>query len=273
MIEKYQDYKLYLKDWIKTKPNNGRGELKAMSEFLSVSSVLMSQIVNSDKDISFEKAFLLTKYMGHSHLEQKYFICLVEIARAGHFELKKFYQDKRAELELQFQDLSKRVNHQNVLSPEAKTIFYSNWKFSAARLLTDLQNLSEEDIKKILNVDTEEFTTLIQFLLETNLIKREKGKLKLGTSSTHLSKDSPLIKSHHSNWRLKSLHTLSEMKDDEVMYTAPMTIAKKDYDFLYQRLFELIDELVERAKESKAEGLYYLNIDLRKIFENKKGLH
>lgn len=50
-------------------------------------------------------------------------------------------------------------------------------------------------------------------------------------------------------------------EDRELFFTAPMSISKKDFARIRERLNAFIKEAVEIAKESQAEELCCLNID------------
>jgi len=264
-IFNYENYKLFVLDWIKEKPKFGRGEFKRISDFLKVSSVLISQIFKGQKEISTEQAIRLCDYLGLIELEKKYFISLVSISRAGTHVLKEFYRKDILELKQFSKDISKRVSNTKFLSREDSAIFYSDWKYSAIRLACGLNNITKTKIREYFHLDDDTLERYFEFLQSRNLIISERGLLKLGPSSTHLSKSSPFVKQHHRNWRIKSVESIDKMKTDEIMYTAPMCISSDLYDNFNRKILKLIDDIMKDAKESKADNLFYFNIDLRRM--------
>lgn len=266
-VFKFNCYKKFVNKHIQSLPQNGRGEYGRIANSLNISSVMVSQVFKGDKELSNENAFLLTEYLGLKKLESQYFLLLVQFARAGHFKLKEHIQEELEAVKKHASDLSKNVSHQAILTEEQKNKFYSDWSYSAVRLIQDIKPFQKEELVKILRIELSEVEKIISFLIETGLLKKSKGNLQLGPTSTHLSKDSNQIKMHHSNWRINSLNTINQMDSSEIMYTAPMAVSKKTYENLHKNIFKLINQLVDEAQESEAEGLYYLNIDLRKIFE------
>ena len=80
-----KDYKELVNNMVKSRPNNGRGEFKKISEFLGVSSVLVSQIFKGSKNISIEQGHKLGSYFGFIDLEKRYFVALISYCRAGTF--------------------------------------------------------------------------------------------------------------------------------------------------------------------------------------------
>lgn len=105
----------------------------------------------------------------------------------------------------------------------------------------------------------------VEFLINTGLVIIESGQLKLGPASTHLSKESPFIKNHHRNWRLRSIETIDNISNDEIMYSAPMCTSKEVFKELNNKILKLIDEFVDDASQAEGEDLFFLNIDLRNM--------
>jgi uncharacterized protein (TIGR02147 family) len=267
-IFSYSDYKVLVNDLLLTKPNQGRGQYKRISEHLNVSSVLVSQIFKGRKDISIEQGHKLCDYFNFIELEKKFFVTLISSNRAGTFELRKFYDKELSELRKQAKSIVNRVKHKNVLSEEDKATFYSDWKYSGMRLACDLaQIVNISDLSSLFKVDEESIKSILEFLMTKGLVKSNNGNLEIGPSSTHISKSSPMVKNHHRNWRLKALESLDNLDDNEIMYTAPMTTSKEVYQNLNKKILKLIDEFVDEASSADGEDLYYLNIDLRKMIK------
>lgn len=266
-IFSYRDYKQIVNSKIQALPQKGRGQYKKIAEYLGVSSVLVSQVFKSDRDLSLEQGMKVSSYFGFVGIEEKYFLKLLHLAKAGTQELKSFYQQELDALRLASKAIENRVPHAKILSQADQGIFYSDWKFSALRLACELARIkTAADLSKYFDLDIKEVKTILDFLISRGMVLLVDGNLQLGTSSTHLSKASPFIKNHHRNWRLKALESIGEMHSQELMYSAPMSISKSYFDELNRKVLGFIDELVKGAKEmEEAEEVYYLNIDLRKI--------
>lgn len=244
----------------------GRGEYKRIAEYLNVSTVLISQVFKGPKDISLEQSVKICEYYAFKDLETKYFLALVSFSRAGSFNLRAFYKKELIQLKEESQKIEKRVKHNKTLSIEDQAYFYSDWTYSAIRLSCDLPEVrSFKDISKKLGLKEEKVKSVLDFLISRNLVMRSSDGLSLGVKSTHLSKDSIYIKSHHLNWRNRSLNTFSNITDSETMYSAPFSMSKSNFEKLNSKILKLVENFVELATEEQAEDLYYLNIDLRKM--------
>lgn len=248
-------------------PNNGRGVYRRISEYLGVSSVLISQIFKGPKDISVEQGFKLSEFLGFLALEKKFFINLIHYSKSGTHDLKEYYNIELKYIREQAKAIENRVSHTNLLTETDKSIFYSDWKYSAIRLACEMESVNDiDDLKILFSQPQLELKKYIEFLKKTGLINVNAGKFELGPSSTHLSKASPYIKSHHRNWRLKSLESIDNMDSDEIMYTAPMGVSKELFKELNQKILKFIDEFVESAStDQSVDGLFYLNIDLKRM--------
>jgi uncharacterized protein (TIGR02147 family) len=267
-----KDYKALVNNMVKSRVNNGRGEFKKMSEFLGVSSVLVSQIFKGTKDISIEQGHKLGNYFGFIDLEKRYFVTLISYCRSGTFELKKFYENELTELREKSKLISNRVNHTNILDEKDKAIFYSDWRYSAIRLACDIERVSTaNDLSELFKTSTDQINIYLDFLINNGLIRVESGQLKLGPASTHISKESPFVKNHHRNWRLRSIESIDQMSSNEIMYSAPMCTSKEIFNNLNTKILKLIDEFVKDASAAEGEEVYYLNIDLRNMNPTKSG--
>lgn len=265
-IFNYSDYRKIIKLWIEARPGKGRGEYTKMAEMIAVPQSVFSLMMSGQRDLAPDHACILSEYMQLLPLEQEYFISLVQLEKAYHHKFKTYLQDKIARIKRESLSLVKRVNTEQVFSPEDQQIFYSSWLYSAIRLRTSfedgasLQNLMEE-----FQITSERLISILDFLLRTGLIIQEKNHYKIGALRTHLGKDSPMISRHHINWRAKSIERTSEIKDEELMFTGPLTCSHKDFAIIREKVAALIKETSEIVKDSPAETLAYLGMDLYKL--------
>ena len=93
-IFKYSDYQKYLNDWIESKPRKGRGIKLDLAKFLGITPGHVSKILNQDIHLTPDQAAKLISYLDLSEIEGKYFLSLVEMARAGSVELREIIRDR-----------------------------------------------------------------------------------------------------------------------------------------------------------------------------------
>jgi hypothetical protein len=89
-IFEFTDYKKFVLHTIESNPELGRGSVKKIAESLRVHPSLISQILKGLKDFNPEQANDVATFLGLDEEATEYFLCLVEIERAGTAKLKTF---------------------------------------------------------------------------------------------------------------------------------------------------------------------------------------
>ena len=68
-----EDYRSYLRTYLKGLPKKGRGELSKIALHLKTNSTLLSQVFAGTRHFSAEQTYELSCYLGHSSIETDYF--------------------------------------------------------------------------------------------------------------------------------------------------------------------------------------------------------
>jgi hypothetical protein len=105
-------------------------------------------------------------------------------------------------------------------------------------------------------------TKALQFLVKARLVVRNGNKFLIGPQRTFLEKGHPLLKSHHTNWRLKALQQYEQLGDDELMFTSTISLSRADFARLRETLAEIVSATAKVIKETDPEDLACLNLDL-----------
>jgi uncharacterized protein (TIGR02147 family) len=261
-IFEFRDYKKLLLDRIKAMPKEGRGQMLKISKHLRVHPSLLSQILKGEKDLTQEQALSFTGYLGFTPAETEYFMTLVLEARSGTQELKKFYSESLKKLRRDSESLDSRLEDNTTLPDAIQTRFYSQWYYSAIRLLTSIPGYQNIDsIAERLRLPRKTVSEAISFLLESGLCVEERGSIKLGPQSTHIKSSSPLSLMHHMNWRLQCIQQLPFTEKTDLLFTSPASVSKKDFKRIREFLLDAIESCATIVKDSPAEELALLNID------------
>lgn len=243
-----------------------RGEKKAIAEYLNIHPTLLSQILSGSRVFTDEQVYLLGEYFGLTDLESDYIFVLHQIASIQNKKFKEKLIKKKDELRSRSTNLSERVSKEKVLTDEEKSLFYSSWVYSAIRMLTSLEGgRTKEEIALRLDLDKKKVNEVLDFLLRTGLCKMEKGRYHLHISRTHVDKNSPYYKQHHTNWRIKSVQKLDRSIEDDLTFTGPMSVSREDFDLLKEEMVKLIQRVSSVVKDSNAEDIYCLNLDFFRI--------
>ncbi len=263
MIFNFDNYRRFLNGYIKALPKNGFGEAKRIATHLGVSSTFISHVLNGSKDLNLEQAISLGKYFGLSPLEGEYFFYLVELERAGNFELKKFCEQKISELKQKSLKLSNRLEAKRDLSESEKSIFYSAPIYSMIHIYCSTQKSgrSLEEISKRFNITRAKASEVINFLVGANLCTEQKDRFLTGTQSTHLEHGSPYLLKHHTNWRLRAIDCAENIAETELMYTLNIAVSEKDFLSFREEMVQFIKKFLEKAYPSPAEEVACFNLD------------
>jgi uncharacterized protein (TIGR02147 family) len=258
----YSSYRQFIKDWIEEAKSQRTSNLSRLAEALQVHPTFLSHVLGGGKDLSLEQAALLGSHLELTPLEVDYLFALIQLERAGNSKLKAYWKEKKLQIEIEKNRLNRRFEKHRDLSPEQRAIFYSSWLFAAtwsATAIDEGQTISQ--IAERFRLNREKASEILNFLTQTGLCHEEAGKFKLGEQHIHVPNESPFVIKHHTNWRIKAIERMDDREPAELFFTAPMSIAKSDFEVLREKLNRTIQDVVKVAKDSQAEEVVCLNID------------
>lgn len=264
-VFEFDDYKKYLKARIRQMPKGGRGELQKISAFLRIHSTRFSHVFHGNEDLTLEQGIGLTRYLGLGELEADYFMVLLQLAKAGSEELRQFFIQKKTHIQDRAAQLVERLPSDRKLSESEKAIFYSNWFYSAVRLACSLSTTrtSVDTLAERFSIPREKVSEALEFLVATGLcVEDADGHIRSGPKSTHLEARSPLVSRLHANWRIKAMERHPVLPAEELAFTSPISIEKKDLAVIRELLIQMIEKATAYADTKKADSLYCINVDL-----------
>lgn len=263
-IFNFDSYKPYLKSYLSHLPRKGRGEITKIAAEIKMQSTLLSMVISGNRELSLEQAFDLSGYLQHTDLESEYFLALVQYERAGHQRLKAHFEEKIEKLKADANKMSNRFEHEKKLSDQERSVFYSSWIFSAIRLFcsTALNGKSIAEIIERFQLPRQRVVTAVNFMVASGLIIEENDRFQMGISRTFLENDSPHLPRHHMNWRTKALQKSDHVSEEELMFTFPHSVSKEDFQKIKEILAGSLKEISKIVKDSPAEDVSCLNIDL-----------
>lgn len=263
MIFEFDDYKKYVEKRISGMPKSGRGETQKIAQYLRMHSTRLSHVFRGDDHLTLEQGLELCRYFGMSELESEYFLLLLQEAKAGSQSLQEFFQKKRKQLLEKSRELSERVPGEHKLSDAEKALFYSNWYYSAIRLYCSLPGTHNVDsIAQKLKLPRSKVNEAVQFLLKHGLCVEKNESIQMGPKSTHLESTSPIVTRLHSNWRIKAMEKHPSLSTQELAFTSPMSIARKDVEKMREILVQAIENACSFADTDTPDSLYCINVDL-----------
>ena len=265
-LYEYSDYKLYLNEKIQASPAKGRGLKLKMAEYLSCQNTYVSQVLNGQPHFSLEQGAKLNSFFDHSKEEGKFFILLLHWARAGSEELKEFYQGEMNDIILKNSDLKKRTNVKNSLRDKDQDVYYSSWLYSAVHILVTIKEYQTvQSISKRLNLSKDKTMEILNFLTESGLLTKNENIYTSGNTRIHLSKDSPHIQRHHTNWRLRATHSIDLNESSDLHFSNVVSMSKGDIVRVREIFIKAIAEARSIVKDSAEEKLQSICVDFFEV--------
>ncbi len=261
-IYQYQSYKDYFNTWVGQLPKNGHGEYRRLALALNVSTTLISQIFNSEKDLSLEMACEMTEYMHFNDDESDYFLLLVNYNKSGSNKLTNQLLRQIKEKQVHYKNLSARLKKDKKLNEEAKQIYYSNWIYPAIRILIDIPHINTaEQISSRLNIPKNQAIKALDFLIKNNIVIQKNNKLYMGDAHLYLSAHETLTNQHLSNWRQVGFQKMSFQNEQNFFYTGQYALSEKVAEQIRKDLPDFIETVLKKVRPSDSETVRCLNID------------
>jgi uncharacterized protein (TIGR02147 family) len=257
------DFREYIRMWAQA---NGRGAYRRIATALGMHTTLVSQIINDRKCFTEEQAAALCSHMGLNQLETDYFLKLIQIERAGNPQLRAIHSRQLQQLRKQANEIKGRVPESQELTEQDRVIFYSSWQYSLVRLLTSIDRYQKaNDIAQHLGISVSRLQEILDFLSTRGLCRIAGSKYIRTEKNTHIESGSALAIRHHQNWRAKSFALLEQMDSEDLAFTAPISISKKDIQKVRSVLLETIANIAKIVEDSPPEEVVYFGIDWLKI--------
>jgi uncharacterized protein (TIGR02147 family) len=261
----FDDYKLFLKTWIRELPKHGHGFKQQLARALDCQTAYISQVLLGHNHLSLEQAEKAALFMKLSEDEVDFFLLLVQLARAGTPSLSKRLTKQIQVIRKKREQLKERVRVDFQLDPQTQTHYYSNWIYTAIHAALSIPALqTKERLHESFSASPAAIDAALEFLLQNKIIFLEGGRLKANSVRMHLGHDSPSINQHHTNWRMQAINSLEDRREEALHYSSVVTLSEMDAVKIKEKLMASIGSVKEIIKSSPEEELYCLNFDFFK---------
>jgi uncharacterized protein (TIGR02147 family) len=264
-IFNFSDYREYVKNWLKEARKTKESNLSRLAQKIGVHTTFLAHVLSGAKNLSLEQAADLSEIFKHTPIEEDYFFTLVHLDRAGTVKLKKYWMAKKIEIETARKKLNTRVGKHHELTDEERAIFYSSWIFVAVYVATAIDDgQTLEQISKLFKITRAKAEEILAFLTQSGICEKIENIYRMGKAVVYVPNDSPFVIKHHTNWRIRAMEKMDRRDDSELFFSSPMSISKKDLQSIRELLAKTIQTSLEICKDSSAEEVICLNIDLFK---------
>lgn len=265
-IYEYRDYKRFLIDLIENDDTGGRGKRKELAESINCQVSHITNVLSGSGHFNPEQAEASARFFGLNLQETEFLLLLIQYTRAGTNSLKKFYERILLERHEKFSALKSRLKMPDSLQSQEEAQYYSSWQFSAVHVLLSIpQFQTREAIANKLELPLVKIDKILSFLVEAGLCKKVGQRYFIVRPLLHLDKTSPLISKHHTNWRLRSILSLDQEKDENLHYSSVFTLSEKDYPRVREILAKALSEALKVITSSPEEEVATICLDLFKL--------
>ncbi len=262
-IFEFKNYKAYLKYVESGRPKKGRGFRAELARWANCQTAYISQVLNSGANFSLEQAQAINRLLLHNKDESRFFILLVEFARAGTTELRGHFLELMNEYIQRQLNLKERFKIKDALSLENQTQYYSDWTYAAIHIAVTIPTLgSEEALAEFFKLPKIKVQKALKFLMSTGLVAQiQPNQFVIGNARIHLGQNSALISKHHTNWRLQAMNSFDRESEDDLHYTSVVSLSQEDALEIKSRLVKEIDAFNSIVQESEEETMCCLTLD------------
>lgn len=259
----FKNYKTYMNK-VLTTTGKSRGMRSKLAERLGCNVGFISQVLKGDSHFSFEHSVEICDFLNLYDEERDYFLLLVHYAKAGSHKLKQHYTKEIDALLAKREEIKNRVKASSKLTDNDYAEYYSHAYIITVHMALSIPEYQTKDalINKF-GLTHKQLIHALNFLSNRGLIiEKPDGGYKTGTTRIHLSKESPFISKHHTNWRMEAIKALDKSNEDNMHYSSVLTLSKKDYFKIKDILLNSIESVEKVLLPSKDEELVVINIDL-----------
>lgn len=261
-IYSYDSYKQYFNEWVLAQPKHGHGEYRRLALALNVSTTMVSQIFNSEKELSMEMACEVCDYLVFNDDESEYFLLLVEYSKAGSHKLKKRLIKQIKERQEKAKKLENRLKKDQVLDEAVKQIYYENWIYPAIRILTDIPEINTaEQIAERLQLPKNFIMKSLNYLIKNNIVIQKGDKLSMGPAHIYLSPNDANLTKHLNNWRVLGFNKMNMKNEENFFYSGQYALSEEVAAMIRKKLPDFIEEILKQVKPSPSETTRCLSID------------
>ena len=263
-IFKFTDYRLFLRRNFSNSPKKGRGKLSELARHLRIHPTVVSQVFSGNRNFSEEQALEISDFLGLSEVETRYFRLLLRLAAAESAKLRAALM-REIDTVREASERSHHIRKDIELSDHELAIFYSSWLYSATRLFCSTGVKTADDVSQRFHIGREKAVAICNFLQTANLIVADGKGFRMGPQTTFIDRRSPFVSKHHTNWRIKGIEASESIGDGELMFTGPFSVSRAHFPVVRERIAAMLLEFSAMVKESPAEELACLNVDLFRI--------
>lgn len=255
------DYKTFLRTVLEENKQI-YGYRSLLAEAAKCQLSYLSQVLNGDRDLSFEQGFGVTEHLHLSAIDTEIFMTLLQEARAGTQTLRRYYLEKRKTLQSNYFNFSALYKEEQLTDEKIAAVYYSRWYYMAVHIVTSIPEYQLiPSIARKLDLPEELVSQTLDELKSFGFVDNSNGKYTCIHRELHLPNSSAFTLMNHANWRTAAIENAALKRSDDAHFTAVCSLSQSDFDELKTKIFEFINTFKTRVTSSKEENIACFNMD------------
>lgn len=261
-VYSFKDYSSYLNAILQERDKATRGSRKALAEAMGCQSAYVSHILSGRNHLSLEQADAASRFLNHGEEERHFFLLQVQHDRAGTTALRKYFHRQLEALLSQRELVQTRLRSETQLAPDQQARYYSHWIYPAIHMVLMLKDYqTAEAVARRLKLEIDEVQEAFRFLEHSGLVRFEGEKTVTNLALLHLPASSPLIRPHHTTWRLHAAERIGAGRSDHLHYSGALALSLIDSQKIRSIFLEALERTKTVAQDSHEEDVFALAID------------
>lgn len=264
-LYEFTDYKSFLKKRIE---ESERGFATRLAEAAGCQRSYFSSVLNGDIHLIPDHLFGICEFLELPPEERDYLFLLLDYNRASNINYRRHLGGKIQEKQAAWKDIKNRLKKESLqdkMDSSEYQFYYSSWLFSAIHIALSIPRLGEiKHLCAYLGITEDTAKLHLDKLNKMGLIEKSGARWRWKSGDLHLSKDSPWLPTHHTNWRMRAINDVPLKNNESLHYSVVQTLSKEDLESLRFRMIEWIEEFKRKSGPSSPEELVCFNLDLFK---------
>jgi uncharacterized protein (TIGR02147 family) len=266
-VFEHRNYRDFLKEKIK-EHQSVRGYQSRLAQAARCQRSFLSLVLSSEKaQLSRDQALGMADFWSLDASETEFFLCLVDLERAGTDRLKAHIEARMRELKKESANLTKRVQKQGKQqSSEMEAIFYSSWVWSAVHLLTTIPAFrTAKAIQKRLQLPMDTVLETLARLESMGVVEKKGDQWHATDFDIHLPRDSFMTETNHANWRRQATLDQQNKTQESLHYTSTFAVSREDAERMKEILLASVVKTRNMIPPSPSEEVFCLCVDFFRI--------
>jgi uncharacterized protein (TIGR02147 family) len=260
------DYKKILKAEIKANQAI-RGYQSLIARAADCQTSFLSQVLNGHTHLTPDQASGIAEFLGLDNHATEYFLLTVHLARASKPNYRSYLNRQLEQIRRNQERISSQLKSEPISSTANEALYYSAWYRCALHVILSIPNYQNvEVIAERLGLPISLIQLEINRLQKMGLINNRGAKgWELTQQKIHLSTESTMIGTHHSNWRHIAALKAQNRDTQALQYSGIHAMSHSDFKSIQKKLIRFISEMDKIISPSPEEEIFYVGFDSFKL--------